>query len=206
MKKPKKNPLVLKLPTVVALLIVYGRHVVQSIGANAAIFVTPSPALNSVTADLDSLEAAEALAKNGTKGLADTRNLKQETVENDLKALMAYVAMVIAASPTQAAVIAKAAGMALKQASTRSKPPLAARMGAALGQVVLVAKAAGRRAYYDWQSSSDGGRTWVSLPSTNAASTSVLGLVVGTAYAFRVRSTVKNVTSDWSATISFTVH
>jgi hypothetical protein len=206
MKKPKKYPIVLNLPTVVALLIVYGRHVVQSIGANAAVFATPSSQLNAVTADLDALEASEVLVKSGTKGLAEARDLKQKTVEDDLKALKAYVASVIALNPTQAGVIANAAGMALRRSSTRSKPPLAARMGATLGQVVLLAKAAGRRAYYEWQSSSDGGKTWVSLPTTTTASTSVLGLVAGTTYAFRFRSTVKNVTSDWSAVVTFVVH
>jgi hypothetical protein len=206
MNKPKKYPLALNLPTVVALLIIYGRHVVQAIGANPQWFATPSPALNIVTADLDALEASEAMTKNGTKGLADARDLKLKTVEDDLKALKAFVASVIALNPTQAGVIANAAGMELKRTTTRGKDPIAARMGKSLGQVLLVAKAAAKRASYDWQSSSDGGKTWVSLPSTNTASTSVEGLVAGTTYAFRVRSTVKNVVSDWSAAINFVVH
>jgi len=46
---------------------------------------------------------------------------------------------------------------------------------------------AGHRASYDWEYSADGGKTWVLLPSTLQAKTSVTGLAAGTTVQFLVK-------------------
>jgi hypothetical protein len=203
--KPKKNPIALNLPQIVALLIVYGRHIVQAM-TNNPWFPSPTPPLATVTTDLNALEAAEATALTRAKGSASARDLAQRTVETDLTGLKAYTSSVVALSPAQAAAIIESAGMAPKRVAPRNKPQLAVAMGATPGEGVLRAKAVGRGAAYEWQYSSDGGKTWAAIGITTVANTTVMGLSAGTVYLFRFRTTRKKVTGDWSQTVSFLAH
>jgi hypothetical protein len=201
----KRNPPVLNLPQAVALLIVYGRHVVLAMTGNAW-FPNPSPPLATVTADLDALEAAEVVAQSRAKGTAKARNHKKKIVQDDLMALKAYAMQIASQHPERAGEIYESAAMALKRYTPRPMPEISAQMGAEPGEVMLRAKAAGRRAAYEWQMSSDGGATWTTIGTTTVADTHVLGLTAGKTYAFRVRKTVKHTTADWSQVISFVVH
>jgi hypothetical protein len=49
------------------------------------------------------------------------------------------------------------------------------------GSIVLIAPKAGNRASYEWAYSVDAGVTWILLPGTNSATTTVTGLKPGTA-------------------------
>jgi hypothetical protein len=66
----------------------------------------------------------------------------------------------------------------------------------------LSAKAVKGALIYQWQMSSDGGKTWVDLPWTKKSSTSVTGLTAATVYSFRVRVLTAAGTSDWTAVIT----
>ena len=44
----------------------------------------------------------------------------------------------------------------------------------------------------------DGGESWIALPSTNKASTTIAGLRPGARVWVRYRTVIKSVTSDWS--------
>jgi hypothetical protein len=50
----------------------------------------------------------------------------------------------------------------------------------------------------------DGGKTWVTIGTTTEAHASLLGTVPLTTYLFRFQSTIKQTTSAWSQTITFT--
>ena len=63
----------------------------------------------------------------------------------------------------------------------------------------------GNRGSYAWAYSVDAGVTWVLLPVTNSATTTVTGLKPGTRTLFRYRSSVKNVWSDWSDPVAVIV-
>jgi hypothetical protein len=203
--KTKTYPVALNLPQVVALFIVFGRHVVQSMTGNPW-FPSPNPPLATVTSDLDALEVSEATARTRAKGAASVRDEKRRVVEDHLMMLKIYVQLIANQNPEHAISIIDSAGMSLKNLRTRLKPALQALMSVIQGEVLLRAKSAGRGAAYEWAYSADGGKTWVALPLTNHAKTIVQGLTLGTVYQFRFRTTVKNVTSAWSDTISFLVH
>jgi hypothetical protein len=123
-----------------------------------------------------------------------------------LKVLETYVQSIVAGDETHGPAIVEAAGMNERRKTSRQKPQLAAAMAPTFGLVSLRAKAAGKRAAYEWQCSGDGGKTWVPIALTTVSSTTVPSLAAGTTYLFRVRSTVGHATSDWSQTISFLVH
>src|SRR6185312_15485669 len=87
----KRNPIALNLPKVVALLIVFARHVVEMMTKNIAIFASPTIALGLVSQHVDDLFDAEVLAQTRAKGTAQARDDKKAVVIDDLFVLKTYV-------------------------------------------------------------------------------------------------------------------
>jgi hypothetical protein len=195
----------LRAPKPVPAVLIYAKHIVQAM-TNNPYFPNPPIALATVTGEIADLETAETAVKIRGKGAADTRNLKLKALMTSLKVLETYVQSIVAGNETEGQAIVQAAGMGERRKTSRQKPALAAAMSPTFGLVALRAKAAGKRAAYEWQYSGDGGKTWVPIALTTLASTTVPNLAAGTTYLFRVRSTVGHVASDWSQTISFLVH
>jgi hypothetical protein len=69
----------------------------------------------------------------------------------------------------------------------------------------LTTATAGPRASYEWQSSTDGGKTRVSMPTTVQAKTTVTGLQVGTSPQFRSRAVTRSGEGDWTQPLSITI-
>ena len=203
--KPRRNPIALNLPATVALLIVFGRHVVQKM-TNNPWFVNVSGMLAAFTAHLDQLEISEAIAKGKGKGTATARDLDLKQVLDDLNGLKAVVQDAANQSAAQAAAIIESAGMSTKKRGRFLKPELSARMAAVPGEVKVRAKAAKRGAAYEWQYSTDGGSTWISMGITTVANTTLAGVTMGKIYAFRFRTTRNAATGDWSQIVSLFVH
>jgi hypothetical protein len=64
-----------------------------------------------------------------------------------------------------------------------------------------------KMAYFNWQWSADGGRTWNSVPPTPLASTEIPGLALLSTYSFRVSVTIsKQPAGPWSDAVSLLVH
>jgi hypothetical protein len=204
MAKFKRFVIALLLPGNVAALILYGRQIWSTVSLHPAYFPTPNPSVASATANLDLLQAAEALVPHGgTTAVAD-RNLKQGVVESDLKTFKAYLLALCLANPGMAEAFIAAAGLHEGKRTLPAKPFLAARMGKVPNQVILRAKAVAKRSVsYCWQYSLDG-KTWLTIGTTTVANTSLLGTTPLTAYMFRFQSTIKQTTSAWSETITFT--
>jgi hypothetical protein len=205
MARLKKFVIALLLPGNVAALILYGRQVWSSVSLNPGLFATPNPSVASATANLDALQAAEALVPNGGPPAVATRNLKQAAVESDFKVFKAYLLALCVANPGTAQAMIAAATMHEGKVTRPQKPFLAAKMGKIPNQIVLRAKAVAKRAVsYCWQFSSDNGKTWTTIGTTTEANTSFLNSTPATAYMFRIQTTIKQTTSAWSQTISFT--
>jgi len=196
---------VLHLPRSVDSFMGLAKHIVARMTSNAY-FPSPTPTLAVVTSNLDALEAAENVAKTRAKGAAAARNLKWKASIADLFGLRAYVQSIADANEDEAEAIIESSGLSARKRPSRSKADLSASMGPVPGQVILRAKAAGKNTAYEWQLSSDGGKTWVTIALTNGAKTAVPGLTAGTTYQFRCRRTVRDTTSDWSQVVSLFVH
>jgi len=202
--KAKQFVIVLQLSKVVAVLLVFCRHVVQAM-TNNVWFPDPSPTLQGVTAHLDDLQSSQARALTRAEGAAAARDLDLKQVVDDVKRLAWYVTSILLQNPGQEAVIAESAGFTLRKASRATKPFLAASMGPSPGQVIVRAKAIKGAGAYEWQYSVDGGESWLAMGTSTVANHGVTGLGQGTVL-FRFRTTRKNTTSDWSQTLSFHVH
>jgi hypothetical protein len=196
---------VLKLPDPIPKLLEYSGHIVQQM-TNNLYFPTASSVLTVATANMAALATAQTTARTRAVGAAGDRDLKLVALVATLHTLRGIVQTAADSSPAQAKAIIASSGMSVAAHTPRLKPTLAALMGLTPGLVLVRAKAAAKRAVYEWQYSADGGKTWITIAVTNVADTSVSGLAVGTTYLFRFRSTVRKVVSDWSQTVSLLVH
>ena len=194
----------LALPNTVPALITYAMRIVTAMTGNPA-FPAPVPQLAAVTAAVTSLQTAEQAALARTKGAVATRNEQRTALVSLLQHLKAYIQVTADANAENATSIIESAGVAVRKEPVRRPRVFAAKPGANSGTVELVTAAAGRRASYEWQFSTDGGKTWVSAPSTLQAKTTVTGLAAGTTVEFRFKSVVKAGESDWSAPVALLV-
>jgi len=194
----------LKLPTQVPALINVAKGIVQSMTGNAS-FPSPVPALATVSAAITDLETAETAALARTRGAATSRNAKKAALVTMLDQLKASVQQVADANRENAPSLIQSGGMSIKKTAVRPSRLFNAKAGATSGTAKLVAQSAARRASYEWQTSIDGGKTWVSAPSTLQAKTSVGGFTPGTSVMFRYRPVTKTGEADWSQAVTLIV-
>jgi hypothetical protein len=194
----------LKLPTKVPAFITYAESIVKGMTDNPS-FPAPTPVLSTVTQAIDDLQVAETAALSRTKGAVATRNEKRMALVQLLQQTKAYVQTAADANRENAISIVQSAGMVVKKTPVRTKRSFAAKPGTVSGTVTVLTSAAARRASYDWEYSTDGGKTWVNLPSTLQAKTTVSGLTPGATATFRVRALTKIGEGDWSQPTSLLV-
>lgn len=201
----RKIAVTLGLPRRVADLIVRAQAVHDTMAANTKSLPSPSPALPVLQASIDALTAKEAAAKTRVAGAVDDRNAAEKVLRVDLNNERAYVESVVNADPTNAAQLAGDAGMTLRAPNVRSKAPLTVKAGKVSGEVHLVAKATKGATANDWQYSTDGGKTWLPLPSTSQAETTLTGLSPATTIAVRHRALTRSGYADWTDAVTHVV-
>jgi hypothetical protein len=194
----------LNIPAKVADFIAYGTSVVHAMTDNPA-FPTPVPALSALSAAVSDLQAAETLALTKVKGAVAARNDKRAVVISLLQQLRGYVQAIADATPENGATIIQSAGIPVRKVPVRPTRVFGAKPGPVSGSAKLTAAVAARRASYEWEYSIDGGKTWVSAPSSLQAKTTVAGLPVGTSVLFRYKSVTKTGEGDWSQGLALLV-
>jgi hypothetical protein len=187
-----------------------GKAVNSAATAAGATFSPIAALLTQFGDDVILLDKAQTAAANRGKTETAARNAQWRATQKSFRAFVAGVQGLCDAAPdaAHAEAIAAAALLDTKLSSAHTLPAL---RGKALGNGAVrlygrrpLAKRAG--AFYEWAMSSDGGKTWTPLATTNTARTQAQGLTVGATISFRYRTTLKNVTSDWSQAIGVLVH
>ena len=192
---PKKN----------ADVILYATNIAQKMTNNAN-FPTPTPTIATLSAAVNDLHAAETVALSRAKGSATVRNDKRAVLVSLLQQLDGYVQSIADASPENGAAIIESAGLAVRKITPRGKRNFAAKPGALSGSAVVTAASSGPRSSYEWQYSTDGGKTWVFAPATTQGTTKIAGLPAGTTVQFRYLTvTPKGGQGDWSPALSLLV-
>ncbi len=204
LKAPHRSIVSLALPKTVPALISYAEQVVKAMTNNAS-FPTPSPTLAAISQAIDDLQAAEAAALSRTKGAVQARNDKRLALVKLLETLKTYIQNVADLNNETAATVIKSAGLAVRKTPTRKPHVFTVLEGGLSGSVKLSTGSAGARSSYLWQYSADGGKTWVDVPGTIQAKTTVTGLPAGATVQFRYRAITKTGQSDWSAAVAFLV-
>ena len=192
----------LKLPVKVADFIVRAQTIHDTMAANSTTLPSPSPALPVLATHIANLVTKEAAAKLRTAGAVADRDAAKKAVSDDLSSERAYVEQLVNADPANGATIAQDAAMQLRKVPSRNKPDLALKRGAVSGTVHAVAKATKGARANDWQYSLDGGKTWVDVPPTTKASTTIQNLTPGTTVSVRQRVLTKAGQTDWGQPVS----
>jgi hypothetical protein len=195
---------VLRLPLPVPALLKVAAAIIAAL-TNNAFFPGVAAVLASLIKAFNALDAAETAVKARTKGTVPARNAARTLLIGELQAAKTFVQQTADANGENAEAMITSAGMSTRKPSTRRKAPFAVVQGAVSGTVHLVAKAAAVRASYDWEWSNDGGKTWVELPTTLQAKTSLAGLAAGSIPQFRFRAVTKAGVGDWSQAVAFMV-
>jgi hypothetical protein len=161
-------------------------------------FPTPTPPLTEVSSGITALQSAEAAALSRLKGAVVTRNDKRAALVAILQEVRGYIQKVADTNADNSANIITSSGLSLKKTPVRKPRVFTAKPGAVSGSVEVIAVSAGRRASYEWQYSTDGGKTWIEAPPSLQAKTTISGLPVASTVQFRFRSVIKAGPSDWS--------
>jgi hypothetical protein len=201
MKSVNAIQIVLNLPNRVDALITRTTTIHDAIAQNAKTFPSPTPTPVVFAGHIADLSSKQATAKTRAHGAAAIRDDARKLVILDCKQLAAYVQAIANANPDNADSIAGQADMTVRKRTKPSKPPLGAKQKLS-GEVQLTAKALKGARANDWQFSSDGGKTWISVSTSTKAKTVVTGLQPGTTVMFRHRAITKAGPQDWGQPIS----
>jgi hypothetical protein len=178
---------------------------VQAALTNNHYFPLPDPTITAFITALGNYSTAATVAQTRAKGTVAARNAAKVVYVGAYHAMRARVQQVADADPENAEAIITSAGFAVRKTSIRQKQTFTVKYGAVAGTVHVIAQAAGSRACYEWQYSLDAGKTWVQVPNTMQAKTTVVGLPVATTVEFRFRVTTKTGMGDWSLPTSILV-
>jgi hypothetical protein len=207
MPTPRKMPrLKYELPTKVLPLIALGYKIAAAATNNAALFVTPSPTPAAITTATQALEQANTVAKGGGKAATTARGLKQTALENLLHQWGGYLETIAATMPGQEAYVYESGGFAEKDRPTHVTEDIKLTQPGGPGTAHARCKAApkGKKAFYGWRISLNGGQTWV-ISQTNDSHTDFTGIPSGTLIQVQFNVTMKNVTSAWSVSADLLV-
>jgi hypothetical protein len=195
---------ILKLPKRMSNMITYAQGIVTALNDNPS-FKTPSPTLAEVTTAINDLQTAETAAATRAKGTNTARNDKRTALLKLLQQLRSYVQSVADSNAEKAATLITNAGMVVRKTPVHKPRVFTAEPGAVSGSAKLTAVSAGPRACYDWESSLDGGKTWVAAASTLQAKTTLVGFTPGVTVMFRFRPVTKTGEGNWSQPVSLIV-
>ncbi len=195
-----------------ALFIAVMQAISASMLAHTTLFVSPPVDLNTFKGQVGTLASAQQAARARAPGAAALRDEAFRIVVASAELLRAYVEQLCNASPESGVTTAQAASMQISTTPVRATVPLRAAQGAQPGVVNLFASVAllvtgkGGR-FFNWESSTDGGKTWVQAPSTPKFRTMISGLPPLTECLFRASVTLNTVgQGPWTAAVPFLVH
>jgi hypothetical protein len=182
--------------------------------SNPALFVTPNPPNPAFQIQIQVTDKAIVTASKGSQADTAARNVQCGLLVGMMETRCVYVQGVAdtAATPQQAAATIRAGKLDVAAVGDHIKDILTVTQGPQSGAVALDAFAkalAGkgtRTKFFGWQSTTDG-KTFITLPSTSKAKTTVANLTPLTQYGFRVNVTLSDgVPGEWSQIVYFFVH
>ena len=194
----------LHLPRPVPVLIPFSQKVVQSMTGNPH-FPTPTPTLADVITAIAAVQTAETSVLTGLKGTAVVRNDRKAVLVTLMGELGHYVQKTADADPENSAAIILSSGFSLRKSNTRKPRTFAVKAGAVSGAVVVTAPLAARRASYEWQYSTDAGKTWIEWAPSLRSHTTITGLPAGVQVQLRSRAVTKAGPSDWTQPLAIVV-
>jgi hypothetical protein len=157
--------------------------------------------------------AQTAKSTTGAKGTATARNMKITPLWNAMNAIRVYVQGLVDVVDhqtgvnliTQAGLLVAGVGSHVKALFVAKLDPVANVVHLILNAKAFLGVVTRKRVVFYWQISSDGGKTWTSLPSTGYAQTQLPSPGPGT-YQFRAAAMIAKTVLDWTQPFNLTIH
>jgi len=200
-------------PRITAEVMERAHAVDNGMGKDPALYSAPVPSLVILSAQIARVDVAQQAAAAGGRVAAATRNVERALLVGMLETECAYVQTLCDAAPgrEQAIAVVLGAGLLVAGVPRRSDPTLKVTNGAPSGTVDLDANAGellgrtGKRGYFNWQHTTDGGQSFHDAPSTPHASTRIGGLTPFTMVGFRVSVTTRKGPGEWSPIVTILI-
>jgi hypothetical protein len=186
----------------------------QGLTNYANVFTSPNPPLPVFSNQITVTDKAQVAVGQGGKGLAEARDVQIDILWGMMSSQLVYMQSVAdaASNPAQAVQTLKEGGVEITLLGGRNKAILAAAQSQAGAPVVLDANAKvllgenlHRKHLFNWEYTLNG-TTFIALPTTPEATTTVSGLTALTTVGFRVAVTVtKSLMGPWSPVVNFLV-
>jgi hypothetical protein len=186
----------------------------KGLGDHVDIFPTPNPALVIFSNQIAVTDKAQVVAGQGAKGSAAARDVQVGLLAGMMGTELMYMQSVAdAGSPDEAVSTLLAGGVEIAAFGPREKAILTVTQGPVPGAVALAANAGAllsgkrrRKHFFQWEYTTDG-KTFLAMPSTPEASTTLTGLTPLTTVGCRVAVVMaKGIASAWSQVVNFLVH
>jgi hypothetical protein len=185
----------------------------QGLTNYANVFTGPNPPLPVFSNQITLTDKAHVAVGGGGKGLAEARDVQVGILWGMMSSQLVYIQSVAnAGNPDQAVQTLKQGGVEVVLPGDRNKAVLAATQSQPGTPVVLDANATvllgsnlHRKHFFNWEYTLNG-TTFIALPPTAEATTSVTGLTALTTVGFRVAVTVtKSPMGPWSPLVNFLI-
>jgi hypothetical protein len=186
----------------------------KGLGDNAGLLPNPNPALAVFSNQIVLTDKAQVAVGQGGKGAGAARDVQLAMLSGMMDSELVYIQSVAdAGTPDQAVSTLLAGGVEIGGFGQHIKEILAVTQGPTAGSVDLEAYARAllgdsyrRKHFFSWEYTLDG-KTFIGMPSTPDAQTTLTGLTPLTTVGFRVAVTVsKTPMSAWSQVVTVLVH
>jgi hypothetical protein len=180
----------------------------------AAVFVSPNPPLQAFNDQIDLTDKAQVAVGQGGKGAAAARDVQLGLLWGMMESELVYIQSIAdSVNADEAVQTLQQGGVGVAGVALHDKALLTVTQAAPSGPVALDANARAllgedlrRKHFFSWEYTLDG-KTFVSMPSTPKAKTTLSGLTPLTTVGFRVAVTTSDgVQGPWSQVVELFVH
>jgi hypothetical protein len=186
----------------------------KGLGDHVPLFPNPNPGLPIFSNQIALTDKAQVLVAQGGKGAAAARDVQLGLLAGMMGSELIYMQSIAdAGSPEAAVSTLLAGGVEIAGVPLHDKAILTVTQGPAPGAVALSANAGAllggkrwRKHFFQWEYTIDG-KTFLAMPPTPEATTTLTGLTPMTTVGFRVAVvTTKGGAAAWSQVFNFLVH
>jgi hypothetical protein len=179
----------------------------------STLFPDPQTPLPVFSAQIDATEEAQVAVDKGGKGTGAARDVQLGLLLGMMASELLYIQSVAdSGTPDQSVATLHAGGVEVADIALHDKAILAVKPGPTPGSVSLEANAGAllgddikRKHFFNWEYTLDG-KTFIAMPSTPRAKTTLAGLTPVTTVGFRVAVTISSgVMGPWSQVVSVLV-
>jgi hypothetical protein len=181
-----------------------------------ATYASPPVALPALQILIQNVISAQLVVPSGLKGAAAKRDVQRDLLMSAMESERVFVQLLADASPSRAVALILNAGLLVAGFGGHPKALLTLTNGVQPGTVncdanvgLLVGAGASKphqNRFFAWQTTVDGGKTFVSAPSTSRGKTTLVNLPSLTLVGVRVQLNNSDGPGAWSQVVTIIVH